>query len=137
MRKMIAPEGVPNLADTFASTAGSRRSRAIANMPRVDATAAPTATAVISSRTTSSMIRTSVVDPNLRAHDVPNLYLVGSGCFVTASASPPTLTIAALAIRASEHIAAGLRPSGPTNPALGAEDPVIVEPPSGPRINVA
>ena len=48
---------------------------------------------------------TSVVDANLRAHDVPNLYLVGSGCFVTASSSPPTLTIAALAIRAAEHIA--------------------------------
>lgn len=55
--------------------------------------------------------RTSVVDPNLRAHDVPNLYLVGSGCFVTASSSPPTLTIAALAIRAAEHIASGLRQS--------------------------
>jgi choline dehydrogenase-like flavoprotein len=54
---------------------------------------------------------TSVVDPNLRAHDVPNLYLVGSGCFVTASASPPTLTIAALAIRAAEHIGAQLRRS--------------------------
>jgi choline dehydrogenase-like flavoprotein len=54
--------------------------------------------------------RTSVVDPNLRAHDVPNLYLVGSGCFVTASASPPTLTIAALAIRAAEDITARLRP---------------------------
>src|SRR5262249_53231404 len=46
----------------------------------------------------------SVVDPNLRAHDVANLYLVGSGDFVTASASPPTLTIAALAIRAADHI---------------------------------
>lgn len=56
--------------------------------------------------------RTSVVDANLRAHDVPNLYLVGSGCFVTASASPPTLTIAALAIRAAEHIAAELRGGG-------------------------
>jgi glucose dehydrogenase len=53
--------------------------------------------------------QTSVVDPNLRAHDVRNLYLVGSGSFVTASASPPTLTIAALAIRAAEHIAARLR----------------------------
>lgn len=55
----------------------------------------------------------SVVDPDLRAHDVPNLYLVGSGCFVTASASPPTLTIAALAIRAAEHIAAELGKGGP------------------------
>ena len=53
--------------------------------------------------------RASVVDANLRAHDVPNLYLVGSGCFVTASSSPPTLTIVALAIRAAEHIAARLR----------------------------
>ncbi len=53
--------------------------------------------------------QTSVVDPTLRAHDVPNLYVVGSGCFVTATASPPTLTIAALAIRAAEHIAAQAR----------------------------
>jgi choline dehydrogenase-like flavoprotein len=53
---------------------------------------------------------TSVVDANLRTHDISNLYLVGSGCFVTASTSPPTLTIAALAIRAAEHIAADLRP---------------------------
>ena len=55
--------------------------------------------------------RTSVVDADLRTHDVPNLYLVGSGCFVTGSASPPTLTIAALAIRAAEHVAARLRPA--------------------------
>ena len=54
----------------------------------------------------------SVVDVNLRTHDVPNLYLVGSGCFVTASASPPTLTIVALAIRAAEHIAVRLGAEG-------------------------
>jgi choline dehydrogenase-like flavoprotein len=53
--------------------------------------------------------QSSVVDPHLRCHDVPNLYLVGSGAFVTASASPPTLTIAALALRAAEHIAARLK----------------------------
>jgi choline dehydrogenase-like flavoprotein len=58
----------------------------------------------------------SVVDHDLRAHDVPNLYLVGSGCFVTASASPPTLTIAALAIRAAEHITARLAPAGRAAP---------------------
>ena len=55
--------------------------------------------------------KTSVVDANLRAHDVSNLYLVGSGCFVTASSSPPTLTITALAIRAAQHVAARLRPA--------------------------
>jgi glucose dehydrogenase len=53
--------------------------------------------------------RSSVVDATLRAHEVPNLYLVGAGCFVTGSPSPPTLTIAALAIRAAERIASSLR----------------------------
>jgi choline dehydrogenase-like flavoprotein len=54
----------------------------------------------------------SVVDANLRAHDVPNLYLVGGGCFVTVSASSPTLTIAALAIRTAEHLAEVYRGQG-------------------------
>src|SRR5262245_55770500 len=64
--------------------------------------------------------RTSVVDVNLRAHDVPNLYLVGGGCFVPSSASPPTRTIAALAIRAAEHVARGLRPGGETGASFPA-----------------
>ena len=72
--------------------------------------------------------KTSVVDANLRAHDVPNLYLVGSGGFVTASASPPTLTIAALAIRAAEHIEARLRPADRVAPnrSLHAEEGSLV-----------
>jgi len=65
---------------------------------------------------------TSVVDANLRAHDFPNLYLVGSGCFVTASSSPPTLTIAALAIRAAEHIAVRLRSAGRVAPGRSLND---------------
>ena len=56
---------------------------------------------------------TSVVDVDLRAHDVPNLYLMGSGGFVTASASPPTLTIVALAIRAARRIAGTLAREAP------------------------
>jgi len=55
--------------------------------------------------------RASVVDESLRAHEVANLYLVGSGCFVTASSSPPALTIAALAIRTAEQIASLRRPA--------------------------
>jgi glucose dehydrogenase len=51
--------------------------------------------------------RTSVVDPDQRAHDVENLYLVGSGSFVTGGAAPPTLTLAALALRTAEAIAMG------------------------------
>lgn len=49
----------------------------------------------------------SVVDPSLRAHEVPNLYIVGGSVFVTGSSLQPSLTMAALAIRAAEHIARG------------------------------
>jgi choline dehydrogenase-like flavoprotein len=49
--------------------------------------------------------RTSVVDADQRAHDAPNLYLVGSGSFVTGAAAPPTLTLAALAARTADGIA--------------------------------
>jgi choline dehydrogenase-like flavoprotein len=55
--------------------------------------------------------RESVVDRNLRAHDHPNLYIVGSAAFPTITASPPTLTIAAFALRAGTHIATGLKRS--------------------------
>jgi choline dehydrogenase-like flavoprotein len=70
----------------------------------------------------------SVVDPNLRAHDVENLYLLGSGAFVTSSASPPTLTIAALALRAADHIAAALL-RGPRPGLVGRSGPA--RPPGG------
>ena len=52
--------------------------------------------------------RTSVVDRNLRSHDHNNLYLVGAGVFPTASTANPTLTIAALALRAAGQISAAL-----------------------------
>lgn len=42
----------------------------------------------------------SVVDRDQRTHDHPNLFLLGSGVFPTSAASNPTLTIAALALRA-------------------------------------
>jgi choline dehydrogenase-like flavoprotein len=44
--------------------------------------------------------RRSVVNPDSRSHDHPNLFLLGSGVFPTGAASNPTLTIAALALRA-------------------------------------
>ena len=44
--------------------------------------------------------KNSVVTPDQRAHDHPNLFLLGSGVFPTSAASNPTLTIAALALRA-------------------------------------
>jgi choline dehydrogenase-like flavoprotein len=46
----------------------------------------------------------SVVDPRLRAHDLSNLWVVSSSVFVTGGAVNPTLTIAAFALRAAEHL---------------------------------
>jgi choline dehydrogenase-like flavoprotein len=50
--------------------------------------------------------RTSVVTPEQRSHDHANLFLLGSGVFPTGAASNPTLTIAALALRAVNAIVA-------------------------------
>jgi choline dehydrogenase-like flavoprotein len=46
-----------------------------------------------------------VVDASLRHLDVENLWVAGGSCFPAYSAAHPTLTIAALAIRLSEHLA--------------------------------
>jgi choline dehydrogenase-like flavoprotein len=50
----------------------------------------------------------SVVDPRLRTHDLANLSVVSSSVFVTGGAVNPTLTIAALALRAADHLRADL-----------------------------
>lgn len=47
---------------------------------------------------------TSVADANGRAHDVPNLFLPGSGLFVTSAGVNPTGTVWALAYRTAEAI---------------------------------
>ena len=46
----------------------------------------------------------SVVDPELRSHDHPNLFLLGSAVFPTSATANPTLTIAALSLRAAEAV---------------------------------
>lgn len=54
--------------------------------------------------------RTSVVDPECRAHDHPNLYAVSSAVFPTSGgAGGPTLTIAALALRTADSILENLK----------------------------
>jgi choline dehydrogenase-like flavoprotein len=52
--------------------------------------------------------KTSVVDRNNRAHDVPNLFVVDGSSLVTACCQP-TCTIQALAYRAADHIAGQAR----------------------------
>lgn len=50
----------------------------------------------------------SVVDRDLRSWDHKNLFLVGSGVFPTVATANPTLTIAALTLRAAQTILADL-----------------------------
>jgi choline dehydrogenase-like flavoprotein len=47
---------------------------------------------------------TSVLDPQCKAHDLDNLYVVDASCFVSASAVNPSLTVIANAIRVAEHL---------------------------------
>jgi glucose dehydrogenase len=49
--------------------------------------------------------KTSVVDPSGRAHDHPNLFVVGASVFPTSPAVGPTMTIAALSLRTADAIA--------------------------------
>jgi choline dehydrogenase-like flavoprotein len=46
----------------------------------------------------------SVVDPHLRAHDLPNLRIVDAAVLPTSAAVNPSLTVAALALRAADHL---------------------------------
>jgi len=46
----------------------------------------------------------SVVTPRLRAHDLANLWVPSSSVFPTGGAMNPTLTIAALALKAADHV---------------------------------
>lgn len=55
----------------------------------------------------------SVVDSDLRVHGCSNLYVLGSGAFVTGGAAHPTLLIVALAHRLSEHLVSRGRSGGP------------------------
>jgi choline dehydrogenase-like flavoprotein len=50
--------------------------------------------------------KTSVLDPQCKAHDLDNLYVVDASCFVSASAVNPSLTIIANAIRVADCLLA-------------------------------
>jgi choline dehydrogenase-like flavoprotein len=50
----------------------------------------------------------SVVDPRMRTHDLENLWIASSSVFVTGGALNPTLTIAALSLKAADHVADSL-----------------------------
>ncbi|MBK5197679.1 MAG: GMC family oxidoreductase [Methyloceanibacter sp.] len=50
----------------------------------------------------------SVVDRDLRSHDHPNLFILSSAVFPTSATANPTLTIAALSLRAADQVKATL-----------------------------
>jgi choline dehydrogenase-like flavoprotein len=54
--------------------------------------------------------RQGVVDRNCLVHGMKNLYVTGSSVFPTFSADFPTITLTALALRLSQHIASQIRP---------------------------
>jgi len=45
-----------------------------------------------------------VVNANCQVHGIDNLYVAGSGCFTTAGAPNPTLTLVSLSLRLSDHV---------------------------------
>jgi gluconate 2-dehydrogenase alpha chain len=51
----------------------------------------------------------SVVDPDLRVHDTPGLYVFGGAVFPTCPGVNPTLTMWALCYRAAERLVGRLR----------------------------
>jgi glucose dehydrogenase len=54
--------------------------------------------------------KSSVVDGDLRSHDHPNLFILGSAVFPTSATANPTLTIAALSLRAADQVKVTLTP---------------------------
>jgi choline dehydrogenase-like flavoprotein len=48
----------------------------------------------------------SVLDPNCKAHELDNLYVVDASCFCSSGAVNPSLTVIANAIRVSDHLLA-------------------------------
>ena len=52
--------------------------------------------------------KSSVVDPDCKAHELDNLYVVDSSVFCSAAAVNPTLTIVANAMRVGDHLKARL-----------------------------
>ena len=60
----------------------------------------------------------SIVDAEGRAHEHPNVYVVGSSVFVTGSTVNPTVTLAALTIRTADAIAQKMSGAAVTSPTV-------------------
>ena len=69
---------------------------------------------------------TSVLDPDCKAHDLDNLYVVDASIFPSSSSVNPALTVMANALRVGDHLKARL--GSTTQPGVAeAEQPVKAE----------
>lgn len=66
--------------------------------------------------------RQGVVDRDCKVHGMSNLYVAGSSVFPTAGANFPTITIAALTLRLSEHVMSVLQRDSGTSSSTGMRD---------------
>src|SRR5690606_26488761 len=66
--------------------------------------------------------RQGVVDRDCKVHGMSNLYVAGSSVFPTAGANFPTITIAALTLRLSEHVMSVLQRDSGTSSSSGMRD---------------
>jgi choline dehydrogenase-like flavoprotein len=91
----------------FSRTLGERQYRIFGALRATEMRTLPMAASTAIILGTARMgtdARTSVVDPASRSHDHKNLFIVGGANFPTSGVLPPTLTIAALAMRTAETI---------------------------------
>ena len=65
----------------------------------------------------------SVLDPDCKAHQLDNLYVVDTSFFPSVGAVNPTLTLVANALRVGDHIKARLGASAPPPKAAPARRP--------------
>jgi choline dehydrogenase-like flavoprotein len=93
--------------DTYAKTAlaeaMTRQDQIFAALHATELTTFPMAcssSVIAGTAMMGSDAKNAVIDPELRSFDHPNLFVVGSAAFPTSGVLPPTLTIAALALRA-------------------------------------
>jgi len=59
--------------------------------------------------------QSSVVDRDLRLHELDNVYLAGASTFPTSGCANPTFTLVALSIRLAQHLQRALLPGSPAH----------------------
>lgn len=96
-------EGVATSLDLFALMGATVKPKALDN-PTTGRMNWNTAAHIMGTTIMGDEPATSVVNRWGRAHDVPNLWIMGSSVFVSSATANPTLTVAALTLRSAQAI---------------------------------